>query len=418
MWSAVIDYRSGCAQYNPAQTSHQPATLPASQISPQTAPLFLARGKPTLNLSPIMLNHASKFLLPALFAALAGTLSAQPARQPIHTPRPAAPAHRAAHTTTAAFAGNPIRPADTADPGVVHENGKWYIYHTSSGRGGHYPIVVSTDLRNWKSLGYIFSPANTPTWAKKAISWWAPEVHKVGNRYIAYFTTREDSTGRFVIGAAVADSPAGPFKDVGAPIMRNPGVGLIDVSYFEDPVSHRRFLIWKEDQNDFNPPRPTPLVLSELTPDGLHLVGKPREILRNDQPWEGVLVEAPNIVYHDDWYYLFYSGNIYTTDDYAVGVARSRSIWGPYEKDPQPILTSDQHFSGPAHQYVIQDEKGTWHIFYHARVKSLENRRRYLMHDTITWDATGWPRINNGHPGGPVNKHVMHEIQKPRAEQE
>lgn len=305
--------------------------------------------------------------------------------------------------------GNPIRPMDTADPGVVRHGGKWYVYHTSSGVGreGRYPIVVSDDLTSWSQIGYIIEPGKVPAWASKAWSWWAPEVHKVGNRFIAYYTTREDATNRFVVGAAVAPSPAGPFVDVGAPIVRNPDVGLIDVSLFNDPKSGRNYIIWKEDQNDFNPPRPTPLIMSELGPDGLTLVGEPKELLRNTLPWEGVLVEAPSLVYRGGWYYLFYSGNIFTADEYSVGVARSRDIWGPYVKKPEPILVHDANFSGPAHQFVIRDENDGWHMFYHARIKNLETKRRYLMHDMITWGEDGWPVINEGNPGGPLNEPMM-----------
>jgi beta-xylosidase len=219
-----------------------------------------------------------------------------------------------------------------------------------------------------------------------------------------------------VVGAAISDSPVGPFTDIGHPLVRNESVGLIDVSFFQDPTTRKKYLIWKEDQNDFDPPRPTPLIMQEMASDGLSLVGNPKELLRNDQPWEGVLVEAPNIVYRNGWYYLFYSGNIFTDDAYSVGVARSQNVWGPYVKDPNPILTHDKYFSGPAHQYVLQDEKGTWHIFYHARLKSLERSRRYLMHDLIWWTPDGWPRVNDGHPGGPLNQKVVDEIMEMKEE--
>ena len=309
----------------------------------------------------------------------------------------------------AAPQGNPIRATDTADPGVVRFGGKWYVTHTSSGVGnvGRYPILSSTDLTTWTQVGYVFPPESVPAWAKKAYSWWAPEIHHIGNRFVAYFTCREDATSRFVVGAAIADKPEGPYKDVGKPILRNPDVGLIDVSFYHDARTNKQYLIWKEDQNDFNPPRPTPLKMSELTSDGLHLQGPTRELLRNDLPWEGVLVEAPNIIYHGGWYYLFYSGNIFTSDAYSVGVARSRNIWGPYEKKGDPILTSDEHFSGPAHQFVITDEKGAWHLFYHARVKALGTTSRLLMHDMLEWTPDGWPKVNNGNPGGPLNAPVI-----------
>ncbi len=311
-------------------------------------------------------------------------------------------------TSSKTVAGrNPIRLTDTPDPGVVRANGKWYVYHTSGwNTDARYPILVSDDLTSWTQVGNIFEEGHTPPWASKARNWWAPEVHKINDKYVAYFTTREDSTDRFVIGAAIADRPEGPFVDVGEPIRRTDGVGLIDVNYFKDPKSGRQYIIWKEDRNDFNPQEPTPLIMQEVTTDGLKMLGKPRELLRNDQPWEGVLVEAPTLIHHNGWYYLFYSANIFTDDAYSVGVARSRDVWGPYVKYPKPILSHDVYFSGPAHQFVIQDENGVWNMFYHARVKSMQ-QRRYLMHDVIKFNSDGWPVINDGHPGPPIKNLIQ-----------
>ncbi len=306
--------------------------------------------------------------------------------------------------------GNPIRPYNTPDPGVVRADGKWYVYHTGGYRdAGRYPIVVSDDLTTWTKIGHIFEDDTMPEWCSESRSWWAPEVHKVNDKYIAYYTARQNGSNRFAVGAAVASSPKGPFKDIGAPIKANDGVGLIDVTYFEDPKTRKKYLLWKEDQNDFNPPRPTPIVMQELSSDGLKVIGTERELIRNDQPWEGVLVEAPTVVYRDGWYYLFYSGNIFVDDEYSVGVARSREIWGPYEKDPKPILVHDATFSGPAHQFVMEDEAGRWRIFYHARVKQVGDKRRYLMHDYLTFTDDGWPRVNDGHPGL-ASKEAIQEI--------
>ena len=44
------------------------------------------------------------------------------------------------------------------------------------------------------------------------------------------------------------------------------------------------------------------------------------------------------MVAHGGVYYLFYSGNAYDTSRYAVGVAQSASVLGPFTKAPAPIL--------------------------------------------------------------------------------
>lgn len=348
----------------------------------------------------MILRFATASLLIAIFCLASGAARAQSVTT------------GSATTSGPIITTNPIRPSDTADPGIVRANGKWYAYHTSGFRHeGRFPIVVSDDLTSWTQIGYIFEPGNFPEWASRSWRWWAPEVHRVNDKYVAYYTTTEDGSRQFVVGAAVADKPEGPFKDIGAPLVRNEEIGLIDVNFFHDEKTNRNYIIWKEDRNDLEPQEPTPLVMQEVTTDGLKLVGKPREILRNDQPWEGVLVEAPSLIYHNGWYYLFYSGNIFSADEYSVGVARSRNVWGPYVKNPQPIMVHDDHFSGPAHQFIIKDEADVWHVFYHARLKSLEKSHRYLMHDLLKFDADGWPVINNGQPG-PVSETMVEKVKE------
>lgn len=323
----------------------------------------------------------------------------------------AAPVSTTSPKSIAPAAKNPILLENAPDPGVVRHGGKWYVYSTSSSRKGKFAIVESTDLKTWSPAGNIFTPETLPAWASESRNWWAPEVHKVGEKFIAYYTARANSDNRFAIGAAVADGPTGPFRDKGTPLKFTEGVGLIDVTTFLDPVSQKRFLIWKEDRNDFKPPEPTPILMQEMTSDGLALRGPTREILRNDQKWEGDLVEAPSLIYRHGWYYLIYSANGFAGDAYAVGVARSRDIWGPYEKKPRPILRDDADFSGPGHQFVIQDEKGRWHMFYHARLKKSGLHWRFLMHDYMTFDKGGWPKINDGRPGA-VRPGAVEEAQR------
>jgi beta-xylosidase len=46
-------------------------------------------------------------------------------------------------------------------------------------------------------------------------------------------------------------------------------------------------------------------------------------LIKQDESWEGDLVEGPWIIHRNNYYYLFYSANSYCNDKYAVGVARS-----------------------------------------------------------------------------------------------
>jgi beta-xylosidase len=289
-----------------------------------------------------------------------------------------------------------------ADPCIVRAGDQLYMYSTGSPRDGAYYVFQSpdSDRMHWQFIGNIFAGGHLPPWGPENNSFWAPEVHKVGKQYVCYFSAR-DHNHRFCIGTGTSSTPAGPFTPQPVPLASDPAFGLIDATYFHDPVSGRSFVIWKEDKNDLVPQQKTGLVMQELTPDGLKAIGPRRRLLQNDCPWEGVLIEGPSMIYRAGYYYVFFSGNAYVDDTYAVGVARSKSLFGPYEKFPgNPILMSDKHFSGPGHQFLFEESPGRWTMFYHARNKLYTRNpsRRLLMSDPVLWRKDDWPSLPSRFP--------------------
>jgi beta-xylosidase len=109
-------------------------------------------------------------------------------------------------------------------------------------------------------------------------------------------------------------------------------------------------------------------------------------------------VEGPSVVKHGGYYYIFYSGNMYNTDKYAVGVARSRSPTGPYEKAPTPILQSSPNWVGPGHGGPA-NVNGESRFVYHAWPKGRVGEARMVLSDKLQW-VDGWPKIGNGMPSG------------------
>lgn len=293
---------------------------------------------------------------------------------------------------------NPVLSVSAPDPGVLKDGQDYYAVATGGDKDGAFIIRHSTDLVHWEKVGNIFPKGAEPAWASG--NYWAPEIHKVGDRYVAYFTAKDRASGKLCVGAAVADSPKGPFVPLGQPLVEKPDVGVIDPNFFQDPKTGQQYLIWKDDGNGAHPPRPTPLWIQALSPDGLTRVGEPTALIQNDLPWEGNLVEGPWMTYHDGSYYLFYSANAFYDDRYAVGVARSSSPLGPFEKKGAPILASDGDFTGPGHGSVVQGPDGEDYFVYHAWGAGQENQPpgRRMMLDPIHWGPDGWPIINDGTP--------------------
>jgi beta-xylosidase len=273
----------------------------------------------------------------------------------------------------------------------------YFLYSTSGNARDAFPIRRSRDLISWEPAGHVFPRAHRPKWARS--DFWAPEVHRVGRRFVAYYTAR-DRSRRLCVGVASADTPLGPWTDLGEPLIRDDRVGMIDSHYFHDRErTGKRFLFWKEDGNDLRPKTQTPIWAQELAADGLSLIGERREVLTNDQDWEGLLVEGPWVIRRGRFYYLFYSGNAFWTEHYAVGVARARSPFGPFVKMDQTLLRRDENWLGPGHGSVVRAHDGADYFVYHAwqRGRVGGKNPRMLLVDRIHWEAD-WPRINDGSP--------------------
>lgn len=289
---------------------------------------------------------------------------------------------------------NPVVRKDAPDPGVLRVGHTYYMVTTSGNAPDAFPIRTSKDLAHWHHAGSVLPRTHRPSWAVS--DFWAPEIHKVATHYVCYFTAR-DRSGKLCVGAATAFSPLGPYKDIGHPLVSDPRGGSIDPTEFEDGDG-TKYLYWKFDGNAVH--ERCHIYVEKLTPDGLSLVRAPkhaRSVLKNDRRWEGSVVEAPEVERHGDFYYLFYSGNSYADGSYAIGVARSKSPMGPFEKEPRPILHSGPFYYGPGHNALVTDQVGNDYIVFHAHAKNLPADRREDLVAKVDW-VNGWPRIGHGTP--------------------
>ncbi|HLM55128.1 MAG TPA: family 43 glycosylhydrolase [Pyrinomonadaceae bacterium] len=297
---------------------------------------------------------------------------------------------------------NPAAAGDYPDPSVVRVGRDYWATATTSEWAPEFPILHSRDLVNWRVVGAVFR--KRPEWSVG--SYWAPEISEHRGRFYVYYTARKKG-GPLCVAVATAPRPAGPYTDHGTLVCQE--VGSIDGFPLTDE-NGRRYLLWKEDGNSVS--KPTPIWAQPLSADGTRLVGERREILRNDQAWEkhptlpyGDLVEGPSVVRRNGWFYMFYSGNFCCGRDcnYAIGVARSRKLLGPWEKSPaNPVMAGNEAWKCPGHGTVVDDGRGRFYYLYHAyQPQDFVYVGRQALVDEITWGADGWPTINGGR--GPSN---------------
>lgn len=285
---------------------------------------------------------------------------------------------------------NPVVRGDFADPSVLRVGNEYWATATSSEWGPVYPLLHSTDLVNWTQVGSIFS--DRPAWAVS--NFWAPEIQEDNGTYFIYYTARKAGES-LCVAVATADAPGGPYTDHGPLVCQQ--VGSIDGFSIRDE-NGKRYLVWKEDANSVG--MVTPIWAQELTDDGKTLLGQPVFLFQNDPSWEANLVEGPYILVHNNTFYAFYSAAACCgkSCSYALGVARSKTLLGPWEKNPNnPILVGNEAWKCPGHGSIVTADGGKYYLLYHAYSgQDTVYVGRQGMLDEVVFGADGWPTINDG----------------------
>lgn len=291
---------------------------------------------------------------------------------------------------------NPVMPGDHPDPSVVRIGNDYWAANTSSEWAPIFALSTSGDLRHWTERTAVFT--ERPAWA--IANFWAPELYSDGGKIRVYYAARERD-GPLCVAVATADKPGGTYTDRG-PLVCQKG-GSID-PYFTHDEKGAPYLIWKEDGNSRN--QPSIIFAQPTSADGLKLNGSPRELIRNDAPWEGKVVEGPDVMRHGDYFYLFYAGGSCcgTACNYGEGVARSKSLLGPWQKNPaNPIVTSNADWRCPGHGTEVAGPDGAYLLYHAYPRRGFTSIGREAVLDRISW-RDDWPVIDQGHGPAPATQ--------------
>jgi len=283
---------------------------------------------------------------------------------------------------------NPLN-ATLADPDVIRVGETYYLYATSLTSLGYY-CWTSPDLVHWTRVEDPCFARDHDTWGEDLF--WAPCVISQGGKYYMYYSCRGPVGGdrkSIRICAAVSDSPAGPFKEVAAPLF-DIGKATIDAQVFID-ADGKAYLYYSLDISENGKSETFVLPLAEnltsIAPNA-----KPSLCVTPSQKWEGTgWNEAPYVLKWKDRYILFYSARVFSDPLYAVGYATASSPLGPWEKSTEnPILKRTGRVSGPGHNTVALSPDGKeMFIVYHTHIRLDGGGDRELSIDRMTISESG-----------------------------
>ncbi len=250
---------------------------------------------------------------------------------------------------------NPILPGFYPDPSICRVEDDFYLVASSFSFFPGVPIFHSTDLVHWEQIGHVLDRASQLPLNPRYISGgiYAPTIrYHSGTFYM--ITTNVSHGGNFIV---TAQNPSGPWSE---PYWVKNAEG-IDPSLFWDDDG-RAFYTGTSGYNG----KKSMIWISEINLKEFKLVGEKNSI------WGGALEncaspEAPHLYKKDGWYYLMIAEG--GTEFYhAVTIARSKSIWGPYEGYPgNPVLTH-RHLGmyypicNVGHADLVELNDGSWYM--------------------------------------------------------
>ena len=317
---------------------------------------------------------------------------------------------------------NPL-PVAFGDPYVLRaKSGKYYMYGTGAGAKNGFSAYSSDDMANWKKEGQVYFADNRNGWSDPDAAWdgayWAPEVYEVDGKFYMFYSAqwKENPTNElenFRIGVAVADKPTGPFIDIQAKPIFDPGYPIIDANLLFDkdgriylyysrccykhPVESE-VADWAREQGLYKEIEESWVYGVELKPDFSGIIGEPRLLLRppvsmsdKQAEWESRSVTSREInrrwtegsvaFRKEDVYYMMYSANYFGGKNYAVGYATARSPLGPFTKAAgNPVLQKNSEqggtVTGTGHNSVAYSPDGKeMFCVYHGRTSATGDKR-------------------------------------------
>ena len=263
---------------------------------------------------------------------------------------------------------------DYPDPSIIREGKDFYMTNSSFNYAPGLLVWHSTDLVNWTPIARALHALDG--------SVYAPDLVKYKGRYYIYYPA---AGANYVV---YADNIRGPWSQPVKLDLRG-----IDPGHVVGEDGKRYLYVDKG-------------AIAPLSDDGLKVTGPKKTVYEGWQfpkEWktEGngdMFLEGPKLLHKDGYYYMV-SAEGGTATSHMVVVARSKSVFGPWENSPYNPLVHTYSASDPwwskGHGTLIDDAEGNWWVVYHAYAQGYHTLGRQTLIDPVEWTADGWVKLRH-----------------------
>lgn len=301
------------------------------------------------------------------------------------------------------------------DPVMAFENGTYYLYCT----GENIAQMTSSDRRHW-TVGRQGALPEIPAWTRDSVPGfeshvWAPDVIRYRGKWYMAYSCSTFGKNTSAIGLLSNSSLAhlGGWKDEGCLVSSREGRdnwNAIDPAFILDRKG-RPWLVWGSFWDGIQ--------MAALDPNTMHIKkgARPKTIARRyarpqksgksngtGSPAPANPVEAPFILRHGDYFYLFVSWDYCCRgkeSTYRVAVGRSRKVDGPYTDAQGRKMTEG------GGSVIFEGDKKEFEAAGHCAAYNFNGEDIFICHGysvalggasilverPIEWTADGWPAI-------------------------
>jgi len=288
---------------------------------------------------------------------------------------------------------NPILKGFCPDPSIIRVGKDYFIATSTFEWWPGVRLFHSTDLQNWEQIPSPLTRASQLNMLGNPCSGgvWAPCLSYDGSRFYLVFTDVKTKKGRFYNTPNFLVWTDDIYGEWSEPVYLN-SIGF-DPSLFHD-ADGRKYLISMI--NGFKG-----ITVQEFNPSTWVLTGSRTTVYTGT---ELGYLEGPHMYHIGDWYYLVAAegGTGYT---HAVTMARSKSLYGPFETMPgNPVITSCREdlsmLQKCGHGDLIDTPDGEWYMVHLCSRPVPGTKWCTLGRETaiqkMTWDKDGWLRMECG----------------------
>lgn len=320
---------------------------------------------------------------------------------------------------SAAYASSPkkkpsVIPVDkvmTHDPVMAKQGDTYYLFATGHGIS----VMSSKDLKNWKFEKPVFEKA--PQWAVETVKGynghtWAPDIIFHNGLYHLFYSCSAFGKNTSAIGHATnptldPSSPDFKWTDHGKVIQSVPNRDMwnaIDPNIIIDE-NGTPWMNFGSFWDGIKMVKLTPDMNGVAQPEEWYSLSRRQRTFNLDEENAGDgAVEAPFIMKHGDYYYLFVSFDYCCKglkSNYKVMVGRSKAVTGPYlDKDGKAmdkgggslVIQGNKDYAGVGHNAAYHLD-GKDYFISHAYSVAEEGAPKLIIRE-MTWTPDGWLIVN------------------------